>query len=122
MSYRAFKKLLGETSLERKCRFVLGTVSLVLITGSFWFYAWMTEKIAYKSATRSGPLLIGRTLFSLHDDGSDASDALNQFQLEAEKKWPKAISKYSYNVIKPFVRTPTNQPDPLVPDEASLID
>ena len=24
MSYRAFKRLLGETSLERKCRFLLG--------------------------------------------------------------------------------------------------
>ena len=27
MSYRAFKRLLGETSLERKCRFLFGTAT-----------------------------------------------------------------------------------------------
>ena len=51
MSYRAFKRLLGETSLERKCRFLMGTGSLVLITASFWFYARQTERIAYEIAT-----------------------------------------------------------------------
>ena len=29
MSYRAFKRLLGETSLERKCRFLFGAFILV---------------------------------------------------------------------------------------------
>ena len=32
MSYRAFKRLLGETSLERKCRFLFGAGTLLLIT------------------------------------------------------------------------------------------
>ena len=36
MSYRAFKRLLGETSLERKCRFLFGAFILLLIAGSFW--------------------------------------------------------------------------------------
>src|SRR5262249_28957334 len=103
-------------------RFILGTVSLVLITGSFWFYAWKTEKIAYNTASRSGPLLIGRTLYNLHDDGFKARDALNQFQLEAEKRWPKTIQHYSFNVIKPWSRSPAHQPDPLIPSEAALID
>ena len=93
MSYRAFKKLLGETSLERKWRFVMGTVSLVLITGSFWFYAWKTEQIAYNTASRSGPLLIGRTLDSLHDDGTEARDALNQFQLAGMASDPDQDAK-----------------------------
>jgi hypothetical protein len=42
MSYRAFKRLLGETSLERKCRFLFGAGILLLITGSFWLYALRT--------------------------------------------------------------------------------
>jgi hypothetical protein len=47
MSYRAFKRLLGETSLERKCRFLLGAGILLLITLSFWVYARQTETLAY---------------------------------------------------------------------------
>src|SRR5205085_8193546 len=51
MSYRAFKHLLGETSLERKCRFLFGAGILVLITLSFWLYAYQTEHLAYEQAT-----------------------------------------------------------------------
>jgi signal transduction histidine kinase len=47
MSYRAFKRLLGETSLERKCRFLFGACILLLITASFWLYAYQTEHLAY---------------------------------------------------------------------------
>ena len=43
MSYRAFKKLLGETSLERKCRFLFGAGIIFLITLSFWLYAYHTN-------------------------------------------------------------------------------
>ena len=48
MSYRAFKRLLGETSLERKCRWLLGAGVLLLMTGSFWVYAQQTESLAYE--------------------------------------------------------------------------
>lgn len=43
MSYRAFKHLLGETSLERKCRFLFGGFIVLLITASFFLYARQTE-------------------------------------------------------------------------------
>src|SRR5262249_31209772 len=55
MSYRAFKRLLGETSLERKCRFLFGVFTLALLFGSFWFYAYQTKELAYdqlKAASR----------------------------------------------------------------------
>lgn len=38
MSYRSFKRVLGETSLERKCRFLFGACLLLLITSSFWLF------------------------------------------------------------------------------------
>ena len=50
MSYRAFKRLLGETSLERKCRFLLGGFILLLITGSFWLYARQASPKAVSKA------------------------------------------------------------------------
>ena len=43
MSFRAFKRLIGETSLERKCRLLLGLAVVVLVSLSFWLYAWQTE-------------------------------------------------------------------------------
>ncbi len=66
MSYRAFKKLLGETSLERKCRFLFGAFILVLITLSFWLYAYQTEDLAYAQATMTCRLLVNPILAQQH--------------------------------------------------------
>ena len=85
MSYRAFKRLLGETSLERKCRYLLGTVSLVLIFSSFWFYARQTEGIAYKQTGNSGRLLIPLILRSLHDKKLDDRDAAKSFKMRSDQ-------------------------------------
>lgn len=45
ISYRSVKRLLGETSLERKCRFLFGAGLLVLITSSFYSYAVLTDRL-----------------------------------------------------------------------------
>ena len=45
MSYRSFKHLLGETSLERKCRFIFGGGILLLVTSSFFLYGRKTESL-----------------------------------------------------------------------------
>ena len=66
MSYRAFKRLLGETSLERKCRFLFGAAILVLITLSFWLYAYQTEDLAYDQAVNSCRLLVSPSLGHYH--------------------------------------------------------
>ena len=66
MSYRAFKRLLGETSLERKCRFLFGTGIVVLITLSFWLYAYRTEHLAYDQAVTSCRLLVKQVLIERH--------------------------------------------------------
>src|SRR5262249_45701095 len=66
MSYRAFKRLLRETSLERKCRFLFGAGIVVLITLSFWLYAAQTEDLAYNQAYTSCRLLVGPLLYQRH--------------------------------------------------------
>src|SRR5712692_6666054 len=66
MSYRAFKRLLGETSLERKCRFLFGAGILVLITLSFWLYAYLTEDLAYEQAVTTCRLLVVPILAQHH--------------------------------------------------------
>src|SRR6266550_357813 len=103
MSYRAFKRLLGETNLERKCRFFLWTVSLVLISGSFWFYARQTEDIAYRQTANSGRLLVPLILRTLpgHEDKFKARKAMEEFQQRAEERWSQAFSTYKFRFIKP---------------------
>ncbi|MBX9679734.1 MAG: HAMP domain-containing protein [Gemmataceae bacterium] len=66
MSYRAFKRLFGETSLERKCRFLFGAGILVLITLSFLLYAWQTEYLAYEQAAVTCRLLVTPILQQEH--------------------------------------------------------
>jgi two-component system sensor histidine kinase BarA len=66
MSYRALKRLLGETSLERKCRFLFGTGIFVLITLSFLLYAYQTEHLAYEQATKTCRLLVAPVLAQHH--------------------------------------------------------
>jgi signal transduction histidine kinase len=116
MSYRAFKRLLGETNLERKCVLILGTVSVALITGSFLFYARQTEDIAKEQTANSGRLLVPLILRSRHDTGLPARDAMEEFQKRSEERWSKALSTYLYTVLKP------NGPNLPEPDEVGLIE
>lgn len=56
MSYKTFKKLLGETSLERKCRFLFGSGLLLLITASFYLYGRLTADLVDKQNRINGRL------------------------------------------------------------------
>lgn len=69
MSYRGFKRLLGETSLERKCRLILGGGMFVLILISFIFYERQTEKLVWDQTQLTGQLLVNRTLLARHWPG-----------------------------------------------------
>src|SRR6476646_1527455 len=118
MSYRAFKRLLGETSLERKCRWLLGAGVLLLMTGSFWFYAQQTESLAYEQLDTTGRVLIP-TIFAREHIASDGSnDPLKDL---GETHWPAQVQ--GYGMIVPGSNDPARKPQPedvtilnLVPD------
>jgi two-component system sensor histidine kinase BarA len=57
MSYRSLKRLVGETSLERKCRYLFGACLLLLISGSFLIYSMQTEVLVERQNMRTGKLL-----------------------------------------------------------------
>ena len=140
MSYRAFKHLLGETNLERKCRFLFGAGILLLITASFWLYAHMTESLAYEQVKTTGRLLVDSILKDrLHlpyanvrawswepprseDQPSRPKDKLPPLGAEqwqqlrkaldevSEEKLREAVREYQYQIIKPKARNRENQP------------
>ena len=66
MSYRSLKRALGETSLERKCRFLFGACLLLLITASFWAYGILTERVVYEQNQIRGQLLVDRAVQARH--------------------------------------------------------
>jgi signal transduction histidine kinase len=66
MSYRSFTDILGETSLERKCRFLFGLCLLVLITGSFWWYGSLTEQLVYATTRSTGRHLVDAIMVQSH--------------------------------------------------------
>jgi signal transduction histidine kinase len=104
MSYKGFKRLLGESSLERKSRFLLGAVTLLLISGSFWLYARMTASLAYDATQNAGRLLTAQALFDFHLKSKDpkAREALEEFQQRAESIWKnELLSHYKVSLIKP---------------------
>src|SRR5229473_7637154 len=105
MSYRAFKRLLGETSLERKCRFLFGAGTLLLITTIFWWYAQKTEVLAYEQTTTTGRLLTNHILAEAHhkeplsiSDPELLRRALEEF---ADQTLTEEAPKYRYRLIKP---------------------
>ena len=66
MPYRSIKSVFGETSLERKCRFLFGASLLLLITASFWLYGGETEQIVYQQNRNTGKLLMRQMLLTKH--------------------------------------------------------
>ncbi len=59
MSYRTFKRVLGETNLERKCRWWFGVSLAVLLTLSFTWYGRRTDEIVNDLTSKFiGPELV----------------------------------------------------------------
>jgi two-component system sensor histidine kinase BarA len=99
VSYKSFKEILGETSLERKCRFLFGLCLLVLITGSFWWYGSRTEELVYTTTRSTGRHLVDAVMLHHHWK-----------TLEADKRYTSPIDTlgrmlqsqpYSWRLLSP---------------------
>jgi signal transduction histidine kinase len=93
MSYRAFKHLIGETSLERKCRYLVGGFTVVLISLSFWLYSKQTENLAYEQLESSSRLLVPSLVAEQHHARPDERTAadVEQAMGELRTRWGKKM-------------------------------
>jgi signal transduction histidine kinase len=66
VSYRGVKRVLGETHLERKCRWLFGMCLAVLIAGSFWWYGSRTENLVYDNIRANAAAQVPSNLLRLH--------------------------------------------------------
>ncbi len=94
MSYRSIKRVLGETSLERKCRLLFGACLFLLIMTSFWLYSFQTDWIVDDQNRKTGQLLVDQEMAVLHwkvfETKEDSQDLA--------KKLAKLLGKQKYTV------------------------
>ncbi len=107
MSYRSFKRMLGETSLERKCRFLFGACLLFLITSSFWWYGIRTEQLVESKTTSIGAPLVQAFLLQKHfekwrpTDQDSIKKDIDNYAIPDLVKNLKTF-KYDSRFLKPF--------------------
>ncbi|TWT90840.1 Autoinducer 2 sensor kinase/phosphatase LuxQ [Pseudobythopirellula maris] len=96
MSYKGFKRVLGETSLERKCRWWFGISLGVLLFLSFYWYGQRMREVVYDSDRKTGPELV-RTAwleshFTVFWEAPEASGGDTPVDLE-DADWRRFLDK-----------------------------
>jgi signal transduction histidine kinase len=87
MSYRSIKRVLGETSLERKCRLLFGACLLVLITGTFWWVENIAGKLVMSSTQNQASDLVGVILIKLHSVYFETRETLDDPNKKEAREW-----------------------------------
>lgn len=110
MSYRSFKHLLGETSLERKCRFIFGAGILILVTVSFYWYGKKTETLVIAQSTRTARMLVKPTLKDIHYKGLGNSSFASVWDMISSELSPlEELQGFDFDLLLPY---PTKSPNP----------
>jgi signal transduction histidine kinase len=94
MSYQSIKRVLGETSLERKCRFLFGGMLLVLITASFWWYGRQTEQLVNQRNPIMGRLLVDQSMLEVHWKELETDE---EFRVDVLKDLTANLGKEDYS-------------------------
>jgi len=97
MSYRSLKRVLGETNLERKCRFLFGACLLLLITGAFWWVSTVTERLAKNTARTTGRRSVDSILMKQHWLFWETSEGMNELARELTSELPN--QEYEHQIL-----------------------
>jgi two-component system, NarL family, sensor histidine kinase BarA len=100
MSYRTLRDILGETSLERKVRFLFGLCLFVLIAGSFWWYGSRTEQLVYSSSRATGRHVVDAVMLQYHWK-----------MLEKEQQYASTIESLEKRLLREKYRWRLLRPD-----------
>jgi two-component system, NarL family, sensor histidine kinase BarA len=115
MSYRTVKRLLGETSLERKSRYLFGGSLLLLITASFYVYARLTSDLVYEQNPKQAQKLIFPIILEKHLQTLEPALTARAMQLiikEMHEMRPSEL-EYNFRFFKPDVlRRDAVSPEP----------
>ncbi len=103
MSYSGVKRLLGETSLERKCRFLFGGGLMLLITGSFYFYGRLNTNLMDEQNKTTARLLVKPVIIVHHWKSSEEPDSPFTEMIEhfTDELTPEELREYHWQLFKP---------------------
>src|SRR5262249_29484892 len=104
MSYRSLKRVLGETSLERKFLTLFGASLLVLIAGSFWWYGRRNTQLVYEASRESAKSLVTSIIGMHHTRVWANKDAV---ELVDELKKGSETRPYHFDFIHPGEEGPS---------------
>jgi two-component system, NarL family, sensor histidine kinase BarA len=113
MSYRTIKRLLGETSLERKCRFLFGGGLLLLIAGSFYLYGRQTTELVYQQNKTAARLLIAPVILVKHWRWSEGNQEFSLGETVgkiADDLKPPDLKDYGWALINADLEVSTARP------------
>jgi two-component system sensor histidine kinase BarA len=99
MSYRSLRDILGETSLERKVRFLFGLCLFVLIAGSFWWYGNRTEQLVSASSRATGRHVVDAVMLQIHWKALEKEQHSASTIESLEKRL--AREKYQWRLLRP---------------------
>ncbi len=102
MSYRTVKRLLGETSLERKSRYLFGGSLLLLIAASFYVYARLTSDLVYEQNPKQAQKLIFPIILEKHIQAMEPDLTRKSMQTIIDATRPPEL-EYNYRFFKPDV-------------------
>src|SRR5262249_3400075 len=112
MSYRTIKRLIGETSLERKCRLLLGGAIVLLITASFWLYSWQPDPLAYDQMPTPARQQVVQYVERRPLESAASQAAMDDFRKD---NWPDSLkprlTDYNYRLLKTDAHKPEHKPD-----------
>ncbi len=124
MSYRTFKRVLGETRLERKCRLIFGGSLLLLIGGAFWAVDRIAEDLVYQTTRQKGADLVDLCMFRYHFELWETDPDKKQLAQEMSRDLLTQSVNYKFEVLAPpgaivpelgMARVPTD------PEELQLV-
>jgi two-component system sensor histidine kinase BarA len=97
MSYRSFKRYLGETHLERKLLVLFGVCLFGLIAASFWVYSSQTDALVSKQNPSRGRLLVETIMLATHWEKIDLA-WINSPDQRRSTEWEGLYADFTSNL------------------------
>ena len=115
--YRSLKRVLGESNLERKCRWLFGICVGGLIALAFFSVDWIAENLINNAASDKGRDVARLALFNLHWSVIDKDSRSQMLQKEMTQQLYREYLDARWVKLDSMPESPAATPTPLFPPD-----
>ncbi len=101
MSYRSFKRVLGETNLERKCLILFAACLFLLITGAFWYAERNAERLVEEKTRATGESYVNFSLLKHHNPQYQGTEKPPEWEMLQEMDRDLSTQNYEWEILVP---------------------